>query len=241
METIFSNIGMWEPLLRHLRGKSVGVILPEGNVGDEFILLGTKSLFQRAGIHAVFVNQHNIEALPPVEVVAWGGGGNVSGRYKRHEAVKKGYEMAQKYRASYICFPQSIEMRTDRLRFFDKIFLREVVSVNMEPHSVLIPDLALASQLTEAKPEMEFQQVFRSDRETTGMFQQNDPRDKLTILDFIKLAGRASHLETDLLHLAVCALLQGVRVTLRPCDWHKNEAMYRTWLHYFPLAEYKEI
>jgi hypothetical protein len=61
METIFSNIGMWEPLLRVLRGKKVGVILPEGNVGDEFILLGTKSLFQRAGIHAVLMLWHGAE------------------------------------------------------------------------------------------------------------------------------------------------------------------------------------
>lgn len=230
---------LYEPVLRELRGKSVVVVKPEGNVGDDFILSGMLRLFQDSGVQARLFHQRDIAAIPPCEVICWGGGGNVSGRYKRDLPVKHCATLARQFGARFVCLPQSIEHRTDRLRLFDRLFLREVTSVAMEPGALLVPDLALYHRLPPAKPELAHQQVFRADREATGRFEPNDPRAGLDLPGFIALAGRAAHLETDLLHFSIAALLQGVQVTLRPCDWHKNESMYRTWLHHFPNCRFE--
>jgi len=212
----------------------VTIVTPPGNVGDKFIQRGTRQLLDEHHIAVRFIDFTATELPVNTSVLCWGGGGNVSGRYNTAPMIQRFSALAKRRDIPFVLLPQSIEKRSPVLDLFDKVFLRDIVSVAMCRNSCLVPDLALANVLAQAKPVEQKQAVFRNDAETTNKHVKNDPRRGMSLDNFISLAGQAEVLETDLLHLSICAALQGVTVYLHPCNWHKNVSMFRTWLHQLP-------
>jgi exopolysaccharide biosynthesis predicted pyruvyltransferase EpsI len=231
------------PLLKFLNGKRVLVIIPYGNVGDEFLRRGMDHLFLSHGINYRTIHVSVLEKnrdQGDFDVLCWGGGGNVSGRYGTEKSIIMASEVAKAKGASFVCFPQSIEEFKDHLTVFNELFLRDLTSIKMcqkqDAHAVLVPDFALALPQIQLRPVGRERGVFfRSDSESRGDRDVNEPRRQDQTADEFMVAARAfDHVETDLLHFSIAALKQGRSVTLRAGNWHKNESMWKTWLHYLP-------
>lgn len=231
------------PLLKFLRGKKTLVIIPYGNVGDEFLRRGMDHLFLSNDISYRTIHISVLEKYPDqgeFDVLCWGGGGNVSGRYYTEKSVALASGIAQNKGVPFICFPQSIEEFREHLGMFDELFLRDQTSVEMcfrnNAKVTLVPDFALAiPQFLLSQTGSERGTFFRSDSESAGGRVISEPRrEGQTVEEFMLAARSCDHVETDLLHFSIAALKQGRRVTLRAGNWHKNESMWKTWLHYLP-------
>lgn len=228
---------MIEELKRH--GK-LTVVRPPGNVGDEFIFRGMGRLFLDHKIEHEVIDPSSISQLKETGAVCWGGGGNVSGRYPVRKLLMACAAKAHQLDVPFICLPQSIEQSSDQLYLFDKVYLRDYWSLSMFRRGLFAEDLALSNSLPPSDFIMDSQRLFRADSEATGAHSPSDFRKGLSLDGFIELCGRAKHLETDMLHTAICAMKQGVQVTLHPCNWHKNKSVFQTSLHHYPNIVFKD-
>lgn len=243
-ENYLIPISLFDPLVNYIkeRGK-VLVIVPYGNIGDDFIQEGMRHLFRVKGvqyetIHVSALRTMRLDKFPKFDVLAWGGGGNVAGRYNVDSLVNAAGKLAVWNKTPFICFPQSLEEWKPYCSQFTKMFLRDIRSVTWAldkgVDTVLIPDLALAYPALPVSPEGDYKkQFFRADSESiTDKHKTNDPRRKgITFKEFLDTAASADIIETDLFHFSVAALNRGKRVILHSTDWHKTQSMYATWLH----------
>lgn len=238
-------LSLFDPLKKYLEGKKrILIIRPRGNVGDALIFKGMSALLSGLPYGTMHVDAFlaaDVLAFEHYDVICWGGGGNVSGRYPYASEFNKLFELKRMFGMELCVFPQSIEHYGPWLKQFDVMFLRDIHSVftaqiNGHPNTVLIPDLAFGNEYSpQPISEIETGDFFRADTESTGRFKDrvNDPRRPGEWLEeFLALARSVNHVHTDLLHFTVAALLQGRKVTLYPTNWHKTKSLYATWLHH---------
>jgi len=232
----------FSPLIRLLAGKRVFVARPPGNVGDKLIYFGTLQLFTRLGVELCDENK-------PAQLYCYAGGGNLGSAYMHlcQPVWDRLRHLAKKHAGKIVVLPQSWYDDPSRpsprpwsVPDAEAVFAREEVTYNNMPGSVLVPDLALLTNIDWKLPSVE-QSVglwLRRDRE--GLFASSaqakdscgDPA--LRALDarsYINLAAKYAHVITDRLHFAIAAMLAGRRATLLPGNYHKNQAMWQTWLH----------
>ena len=143
-----------------------------------------------------------------------------------------------------IILPQSAYDATEDLSAFDIVYVREQVSYDLlaphHPDVRLAPDMALALRVPPSQPTKQHGTFLRSDNEWHGR-KGNDPIHLATTTDdYIRLAGDYESITTNRLHFAIAAALQGVRVSLTPNGYHKNESMYQQWLRRFANVRFRK-
>jgi exopolysaccharide biosynthesis predicted pyruvyltransferase EpsI len=229
-------------LLNHLRPHNTLVVVPWGNVGDEFLRRGMCHLFRSNGItyQSIHISQIPSTDFSKFTQVAWGGGGNVCGRYQTENDILTISKRCKEAKIPFICLPQSIEGVGSHLFEFDLLFLRESFSLTMGLDAglncLLCPDLSLAYPTLHQPPAYgegsDIKHFFRADSEAIEGKTISDPRrENMTVEEFLEVARSANTIHTDLMHLGIAALKQGRKVVFYEGNWHKIHSMYHTWLH----------
>jgi hypothetical protein len=217
------------PVMEPLLGKAVGYVRPEGNVGDRLIEAAMIQLFAEFGIRWRRWRPDVPGDAEGLEMLVFGGGGNMGSRYGRNYALRAA---ALETGLPVIVLPQSFTSAEDRP--FARVFVRERASLKLRPDAMLAPDLALGLQTVELPPARRGVGVFlRRDQERTGR-KSLVPRDPVRWyrdpMEYLLMASRYRRIVTDRLHLAVAGLHAGRDVTLLANDYHKNRSMHETWL-----------
>jgi len=216
------------PVVSPLVGKNIGYVRMPGNVGGKLIELATLQLFVKYGVQYYLEDFSSPKCVADELVIA--GGGNMGTLYplcrqQRVRALLTGKKVT--------VLPQSFV--SEESYPYHRVFVREVGSWKFCPDAILAPDLALAfeCEINAPNPQNETGLWLRSDVE--GKFPDypcnGDPAKECnSVADYLHLASRFSHIITDRLHFAICGLISNREVTLLPNRYHKNRAMYDTWL-----------
>jgi len=221
-----------------LRGRRIGYVRLQGNVGDTLIEAAAFQMMKHFEIDFVVTDPSSA-----VKVDEWliAGGGNMGSYYKvcqqeRRQVLADGRPVS--------VLPQSFI--TPEQFAYKRVFVRERASLGLRPDALLVPDLALGLKIPfhwkvtfgldrqrQSKATTAEGLWLRQDRE--GLFSKSkslgDPAQHcLSPFQYLRLAARYTHVITDRLHFAVAALLCGRKTTLLPNSYHKNRSMYETWL-----------
>ena len=214
-----------EPLV----GRRVGYIRPEGNVGDHLIEVAMLQLFAEYGIRWRLVSPGTAAATDGLDLLAFGGGGNMGTRYTGNHALRT---QALATGLPVVILPQSFTSAEDRP--FARVFVRERGSLALRPDGILAPDLALGLATAEpARPDRDLGVYLRRDQERGGrkpLFARDPVRLFCDPFRYLAFAARHRRIVTDRLHFAVAGLHAGRDVTLVANDYHKNRSMHETWL-----------
>lgn len=221
----------FKPIFYPLQGQRAGVLFsPGGNTGDRLIELATMQLMKRFGVDCRIITAGDWTDL---DVILCGGGGNfghhacLSETLVRREAVNSGLPC--------ILLPQTA-YGTEWGWMSHRVYLRDRFSLTYHPGGTLAPDLVLGFRPAVTIPEPE---------EKTGRFYCDHPEAMFADLpndgdlryahqgdpqQYIVEAGRYEQIITDSLHLAICGLIAGRRVTLLPSRGHKQRSTWQDWL-----------
>ena len=214
-----------EPLV----GRRVGYVRPEGNVGDHLIEVAMIQLFAEYGIHWRLVSLVEPRAAEGLDLLVFGGGGNMGMRYPGNHALRT---QALATGLPLVILPQSFTSPEDRP--FSQVFVRERGSLALRPDGILAPDLALSLATSEpGRPDRELGVYLRRDQERGGrkpLFTRDPVRLFRDPFAYLAFAARHRRIVTDRLHFAVAGLHAGREVTLVANDYHKNRSMHETWL-----------
>ncbi len=216
---------VFEPLV----GRRVGYVRPLGNVGDHLIELAMAQLLAAYGIRWTLVDLDRLATYASVDLLAFGGGGNMGTRYTSNYALR-GQALATGL--PVVILPQSFTSPEDRP--FAWVSVRERTSLSLYAGGILAPDLALGlAWPAPPRPDRDLGVLLRRDQERGGRkpWLARDPvRLASTPADYLALAARYRRIVTDRLHFAVAGLHAGRDVTLVANDYHKNRSMHETWL-----------
>lgn len=215
---------VFEPLI----GRRVGFVEPIGNVGDRLITLATKQLFAKFGVRW---RQVTLDDVGGVDVLVWGGGGNMGTLYMNN------WDLRTRCLATGLpvtIFPQSFTTREDRA--YERVYVRERASLELHPEAKLAPDLALGLDYeTNTRPTRVRGVFLRRDKEAARRrwfrWRLKDPvRMCDDPIEYLELAAQYEQIVTDRLHFAICGLILGRRTTLLGNSYHKNASLHATWL-----------
>lgn len=171
--------------------------------------------------------------MSQIDVILAFGGGNMGPWYSNERNMRRD---ALKLEKPIIVLPQSFH-DFEPLQYA-RVYVRETESLKYCPNAVLAPDLALGYRYDGEVPEIiDDLKVFLRRDGTESIFghlvnkNERDPAyNAKTAQQYINLVCKYKHIVTDRLHIAVCGLLLGRRVTLLPVSYHKNRSMWETWL-----------
>lgn len=242
-----NNIGdlPYAPLINEVRGKQVLLHRPYGNVGDALLMESTRQMFRRYQVEFVECEPANYHAVlcghPDVNLMVYGPGGNVSGRYKTGPVVTGLGALARDRKIRFICFPQSVEHWSPHLLEFDKIYLRDEASIRIaalarvEPH--LVPDIGLNYRVDFPIPDAVHEEGCFPRQDAEKLQSRpvyNDPAVGVrSVQEYLRKAADYKQITTDRLHFAIAGILAGRDVTLVGNDYHKNESIWQSYLHLF--------
>jgi exopolysaccharide biosynthesis predicted pyruvyltransferase EpsI len=232
-------------LINEVRGYTVLLHKPYGNIGDALLIEATKQMFSRHFVkyyecdpknYAQILNEHS-----DINMIVYGPGGNVSGRYNTGETVTQLFALAKRKKIRYVCFPQSVENWTPELLLFDKIYVRDKTSLKIASFAgacaSLCPDIGLNFRIRFLIPSFTEDHGFfpRQDAEKLEWRKEyNDPTEGVgTVKEYILKAAKYRRITTDRLHFAIAGILVGRDVTLVRNDYHKNESIWNSYLHMF--------
>jgi exopolysaccharide biosynthesis predicted pyruvyltransferase EpsI len=207
----------------------VGYVRPVGNVGDHLIEVAMIQLFAEYGIRWRLVSPDSPDHTDGLDILAFGGGGNMGTRYTGNHALRT---QALATGLPVVILPQSFTSPEDRP--FATVFVRERGSLSLRPDGILAPDLALGLATPEPPPpSRELGVYLRRDQERGGQ-KHLWARDPVQMhhdpFRYLAMAARYRRIVTDRLHFAVAGLHAGRDVTLVANDYHKNRSMHETWL-----------
>ena len=217
-----------------------------GNYGDSLIWHGTKVL-----LNSLNISEHYVEISSPKynDVLFIDGGGNFVDYYSdvRNFLIKK-----PSLYGEIIILPHTIfgEKQIEILNNISSkltVFCREKVSAEFVASNLthgnvyLWHDCAFYNKFPAIPSGEGALNAFRSDKESVlgTLPESNDdisyngyaqkPLDKL-----VSTLGRYAQINTDRLHVAICATLLGKRVKLFPNSYYKNKAVFDYSLKRFP-------
>jgi exopolysaccharide biosynthesis predicted pyruvyltransferase EpsI len=208
-----------------LVGKKVALIDGRGNAGDDLIHGATRQLLHEFGVDYQTVNPFwdNIEA----DVILIYGGGSMGSPYPHAIELRKA---ALETGIPCVVLPQTFRKEEDWP--YQKVFVREHTSLNYRTDAIFAPDLALGYLFPDVNPAIKSSGMFlRGDESCFPRKPKTDPIWNVTRAgQYIQFASRYEHIATDRLHLAIICLGIGRKVTLLPCNYHKNLSMYNSSL-----------
>lgn len=238
---MIKDLAYWK-LIQLVKDKKVLLHEPYGNIGDVLLQDATKQLFSRYHVEYKVCTPDAIPETTDAQILVYGAGGNVSGRYQTEKTVEQLSNLTKKVGIPFVCFPQSIEHWKPHLLLFDHLFLRDQVSVNLACHhgtfAELVPDVGLAYSPNFPIPVATQGTGYftRSDGEKRQPRGDgyNDPASHChTVRAYIEHAARYKKIVTDRLHFAISGILAKREVVLCRNDYHKNESIWNSYLHLF--------
>lgn len=237
--------------LEKYRGAKVDFYRFPGNYGDSLIWHGTKIL-----LNELSITENYVEIEPPKinNVLFIDGGGNFVDYYSdvRNFLIKK-HDLYKEI----VILPHTIfgDKQIDTLNNLSgniTVFCREKVSFNfvrqnfLKGNVYLWHDCAFYNNFSKSPDGKGVLNAFRKDKElilNSVPNVNNDlsyngyatkPLDEL--IDSLK---QYEEINTDRLHIAICATLLGKRVNLFPNSYYKNEAVFDYSLRNFPNISFK--
>lgn len=227
-------VKIFEPL----RGRRIGYVRLQGNVGDRLIEAAAFQMMRYFEIDFVVT-----KPSPSAKVDEWliAGGGNMGSYYENCQRVRR-QVLADGRPVSVL--PQSFI--TPEPFAYKRVFVRERASLSLRPDALLAPDLALGLEIPwhwklflglerrrQSKLTIDEGLWLRQDLE--ALFSESrslgDPAECCRFpFQYLRLAARYTHVITDRLHFAVAALSCGRKTTLLPNNYHKNRSMFETSL-----------
>ena len=223
-----------------------------GNYGDSLIWHGTKILLNELNIHESYVE---IDSLKSNDILFIDGGGNFVDYYSDvRDFLSKKHDLY----GEIIILPHTIfgDRQIDVLNSLSgnvTVFCRERVSFNFVKQMLqkgnvyLWHDCAFYNNLLKSPDGNGVLNAFRQDKESilnNIPFANNDlsyngyatkPLDEL-----INYLMEYREINTDRLHLAICATLIDKKVNLFPNSYYKNKAVFDYSLKRFPNISFKE-
>lgn len=218
----------WKPLFENLRGRRIGLVDGDGNAGDRLLYKATRQLLLHYGLKWKTVN---ILADPletykdEVDVLLLFAGGAVGGWRPVQLLRKKALET----QIPCIQLPCTYIKQEERLKQFEKVYVREKHSLFFNSTAEVLPDLALGFDFPPVgKPNVEKVLSLRTD---VSNFPEIRRKFDATVHcysteDYLHMASRFKWIVTDRLHLAIIGLGIGRRVTLLPHFHLGNRAMW---------------
>ena len=230
------------PVFEPLRGRSVGFLAMYGSAGDRLLDAAAHRLLEAFEVDHIDLAWRETtsdiadvdnELVAGVDEIVAAGGGNLGGLYPRCRLLREHYLGLGK---PMTILPQSITGPGEDLSRFQRVYLRERASLSLFPQGMLAPDLALALAPSESTGSRDFPlgAFLRVGKEALfagSPLSLADPAQCCeSYSDYFALAGRFEKVVTDRLHFAIAAMLVGTQVELLPVAYHKNRAMFETWL-----------
>lgn len=220
-------------VFEELKGKRVGFTQTPGNAGDALIQSGTFQLMRHFGIKWKRVSFFKPD-LSGLDILCHSCGGTMGEIWGLQHARQALSARAAEASIPVLLFPQSFPAPSSES--FYKVFVREKRSLLMYPGSILAPDFGLAYE-TDRKypPPGNKRGIFlRTDIESfvaISAINQGDPcqlcKDHI---QYLYLASQYEEIISDRLHFVVAALILGRKAAILPNSYHKNRAMWETWL-----------
>ena len=238
--------------LEKYRNTKVDFYRFSGNYGDSLIWHGTKTLLSELNISADYVELDSPKSNKPLFV---DGGGNFVDYYSD---VKDFLTQNHGFYKDIVILPHTIfgneQINTlNSLSGNITIFCREKVSYNfvkqnfLKGEVYLWHDCAFYNNFPKFPGGVGILNAFRQDKESVLDVvpdANNDlsydgyatkPLDEL--IDFLK---QYEGINTDRLHIAICATLLGKKVNLFPNSYYKNKAVFDYSLKKFPHISFRE-
>lgn len=227
------DLNHFSAIFEPLAGKRIGLVDGKGNVGDLLIFAATKQLLDALNMN--WKMQDTDDECKDTDVLLLFGGGNMGNpNYGASMMIR---EEALALGPPVWVLPQSFHGPENKP--YDRVFVRERVSLKYCPNGILAPDMALGYTITNIySPPTEDMGVFLRtttealfDKKEFESLSLGDPTLMCSTLDeYLHLASRYKHIVTDRLHFAIASLIHGNMTTLLPNAYHKNRGMWETWL-----------
>jgi hypothetical protein len=204
-----------------------------GNTGDRLLALAACQLLVHFGIECV-------DDPVRADALLLFGGGNFGHPACQPEAEQR----LEAVRTGKPCYVLPVTCYGPESGGFERVYARDHVSLatleRMGVRSSLVPDLALGY--------MHHRPIPSATRER-GVFLTTSPEGKFGSLtignlgdprmqfladppSYIEFAAGFDHIVTDIMHLCICGLIAGRRVTLLPTRLHKQRSTWETWLRW---------
>lgn len=224
-------LDLFAPVFAPLSGVPCGVVDAGGNAGDRMIHAATRQLCDAFGVPWRTVNPlcDPVRNLGTEHLLIFGGGNMgtpyLGGRSIRTSALGTGLPCT--------LLPQSW-MRPETSDRYERVFVRDRMSLEISGRGELAPDLALGweCQPPTAEPQDD-KPWLRADDESIfrDRWPVRDPAvQAFTPAEYIALAATCERVVTDRLHFAIAGLIAGRPTTLLPNSYHKNRGLWETWL-----------
>lgn len=223
-------------MFAELMGRRIGFVPLPGSRGDSLIEAGAAQLLRSFGVDHCRIDRRDLTpdlAQRGIDQLVVSGGGNMGKTYVDTWKVR---QLALSTRLPVTVLPQSFTDTAEDLDPYQRVYARERVSLALDKRLRLGPDLALAFAPSGALPEPVFGAALflRKDWESVQPERSRSLCDPVklcrTLEEFLCLAALFRVVITDRLHFAIAALIARRHVFLLPNAYHKNRAMYDTWL-----------
>jgi len=223
-----------------------------GNYGDSLIWHGTKILLNKLNISENYVE---IDTPKSSDILFIDGGGNFVDYYSDvREFLNKKYDL---YR-EIVILPHTIfgDKQIDILNNLSgdvTVFCREKISFDfikqhlLRGNVYLWHDCAFYNDFQKSQDGKGVLNAFRKDKESILGSIPNINEDisyngyaTKPLDEFINYLEQYEEINTDRLHVAICATLLGKKVNLFPNLYYKNKAVFDYSLRRFPNVSFKE-
>lgn len=226
------------PIFAPLVGRRVGLIHSPatGNVGDRMIEAAAEQLLRYFGI-AYEVQEPDADTEA---VLLLFGGGNFGHDACAVEAERR--QLALATGRPCVLLPQTCYGAEPGSGEYLAAFVRDVHSRQFIPGAAIAPDLAMmyqpdAEHMFAAEPSVSRGDFFSRDTEALWPTRGIDPRHMFSDPgDYLEFVGAHAEIVTDSVHVAICGLMAGRRVTICPTRLHKQRSLWLTWLMHFGCA-----
>ena len=234
--------------LKNYENKSVDFFRFPGNYGDSLIWHGTKIL-----LNSLNIKEHYVEISSPKynDVLFIDGGGNFVDYYTD---VKNFLLEKPSLYNEVIILPHTIfgdkqieilnNMTSDLTIFCREKISAEFVDNNLnQGNTYLWHDCAFYNTFTPMSSGEGVLNAFRSDKESVLNKLPESNNDvsyngyaQKPLDDLVSMLGKYNQINTDRLHVAICATLLGKQVKLFPNSYYKNKAVFE-----YSLKKFKNI
>jgi exopolysaccharide biosynthesis predicted pyruvyltransferase EpsI len=235
-----------EVLLAKCEGKPVFYCPNKGNWGDAVIREGTIKFFKDIGLRCRELPPKRRKWLIPLlqgGVAIYGGGGAFVEHYQFAERIVQ--KLSQRFEVVVMPSTFSLSLSCPNTIFFRR---DDRESRSMMPESRFCHDMGFYLGKLEAPRGCGEGNFFRQDIEKTERSLPEGNRDmsaegnhNTPLTGFFEAIGEFETINTNRLHVAIVAALQGKNVNLYPNSYFKNKAVFHSSLEpHFPKVRFCE-